>query len=258
MLLKKEGFPEEEELVLCTVLSVYHHSVFVKLDEYDKKGLIHISEVSPGRIRNIRDYVVEGKKVVCKVLRVDAEKGHIDLSLRRVNESQKRNKLSDIKLEQKAEKIVENFSKEIKKDGVKLYSEIMKAISKKYSSLNAFFQDVIEKKTSFSEFDIEKTMAGKLLKLVKQRIKPPEVEISGMLSLQSYEVDGVEIVKETLKKIEEAVKDKGSISYVGAGKYKIRVIAKEYKTAEKLLDSAKEKALKYIEEKKGTGEFVRD
>ena len=189
---------------------------------------------------------------------MDSEKGHIDLSLRRVNESQKRNKLSDIKLEQKAEKIVENFSKEIKKDGVKLYSEIMKAISKKYSSLNAFFQDVIEKKTSFSEFDIEKTMAGKLLKLVKQRIKPPEVEISGMLSLQSYEVDGVEIVKETLKKIEEAVKDKGSISYVGAGKYKIRVIAKEYKTAEKLLDSAKEKALKYIEEKKGTGEFVRD
>ena len=66
MLLKKEGFPEEEELVLCTVLSVYHHSVFVKLDEYDKKGLIHISEVSPGRIRNIRDYVVEGKKLYVK------------------------------------------------------------------------------------------------------------------------------------------------------------------------------------------------
>tara|TARA_Y100000310_G_scaffold315910_1_gene367038 strand:+ start:182 stop:958 length:777 start_codon:yes stop_codon:yes gene_type:complete len=258
MLLIKKGFPEEEELVLCTVLSVYHHSVFVKLDEYDKKGLIHISEVSPGRIRNIRDYVVEGKKVVCKVLRVDSEKGHIDLSLRRVNESQKRNKLSEIKLEQKAEKILENFSKEIKKDGIKLYSEIMGAISKKYSSLNAFFQDVIEKKTSFSEFDIEKTMAGKLLKVVKQRIKPPEVEISGVLSLQSYETNGVEIIKEALDKIETTIKNNGSISYIGAGKYKIKVVAKEYKTAEKLLESAKDKTLKYIKEKKGTGEFIRD
>src|SRR3989338_5359313 len=81
MLLKKEGFPEEDELVMCTVTQVQFHSVFVILDEYDKGGMIHISEVSPGRIRNIRDFVREGKKVVCKVLRVNKEKGHIDLSL---------------------------------------------------------------------------------------------------------------------------------------------------------------------------------
>ena len=84
MLLKKEGFPEEDELVMCTVTQVQFHSVFVTLDEYDKGGMIHISEVSPGRIRNIRDFVREGKKIVCKVLRVNEEKGHIDLSLRRV------------------------------------------------------------------------------------------------------------------------------------------------------------------------------
>ena len=93
MLLKKEGFPEEDELVICTVTSVHHSSVFTNLDEYGRTGLIHISEISPGRIRNIRDYVVEGKKVVCKVLRVDKEKGHIDLSLRRVKEMQKKNKV---------------------------------------------------------------------------------------------------------------------------------------------------------------------
>ena len=62
MLLKKQGFPEESELVLCTVTSVQYHSVFVDIDEYGKSGLIHISEVSPGRIRNIRDFVKEGKK----------------------------------------------------------------------------------------------------------------------------------------------------------------------------------------------------
>ena len=68
MLYKKQGYPEEEELVLCTVTNVQHHSVFVNIDEYNLSGMIHISEVSPGRIRNIRDYVKEGKVIVCKVL----------------------------------------------------------------------------------------------------------------------------------------------------------------------------------------------
>ena len=107
MLFKKQGFPEESELVLCTVTSVQYHSVIVDIEEYGRSGLIHISEVSPGRIRNIRDFVKEGKKVVCKVLRVKEEKGYIDLSLRRVNESEKRRKIESIKREQNAEKIVE-------------------------------------------------------------------------------------------------------------------------------------------------------
>src|SRR3989338_9154007 len=97
MLAKKSGFPEESELVQCTVTSVQSHSVFVMIDEYGINGMIHISEVAPGRIRNIRDFVMEGKTVICKVLRVNAERGHVDLSLRRVSESQKRNKIAAVK-----------------------------------------------------------------------------------------------------------------------------------------------------------------
>ena len=92
MLLNKKGFPEEGELVLCKVTKVSYSSVFANLEEYGKHGMIHISEVSPGRIRNLNDYVKLGKMVVCKILRVNQEKGHIDLSLRRVNENQKRRK----------------------------------------------------------------------------------------------------------------------------------------------------------------------
>ena len=116
MLFKKQGFPEENELVMCTVTKVQYHSVFVNLDEYEKGGMIHISEVSPGRIRNIRDFVKESKKVVCLVLRINKEKGHIDLSLRRVNEGQKRAKVDEIKKEQMAEKILEFVAKKLNKD----------------------------------------------------------------------------------------------------------------------------------------------
>ena len=57
MFYRRIDFPEEGELVICTVTKVQSHSVFVRLDEFDKGGMIHISEVSPGRIRNIRDFV---------------------------------------------------------------------------------------------------------------------------------------------------------------------------------------------------------
>jgi translation initiation factor 2 subunit 1 len=100
-MIKKTGFPEEGELLLCTVTKIFGHSVFVNIEEYGRSGMVHISEISPGRIRNLRDYVVEGKKIVCAVLRVNKEKGHVDLSLRRVNEGQRRKKLEQIKQEQK-------------------------------------------------------------------------------------------------------------------------------------------------------------
>ena len=68
MFYKKQGIPEENEIVICTVKKILPHGVFVSIDEYkDKEGLIHISEISPGRVRNIRDFVEEGKKIVCKI-----------------------------------------------------------------------------------------------------------------------------------------------------------------------------------------------
>ncbi len=99
---KKQGFPEENEIVLCTVKKILPHGIFVSLDEYkSQEGLIHISEISPGRVRNIRDFVKEGKRIVCKILRVNKEKNHIDLSLRRVNQAQRINKNTEHKQEQK-------------------------------------------------------------------------------------------------------------------------------------------------------------
>ena len=50
MLYRREGFPDEGEIVLCTVTKINPNSVFVNVDDYDKGGMVHISEISPGRI----------------------------------------------------------------------------------------------------------------------------------------------------------------------------------------------------------------
>ncbi|MBD3202940.1 S1 RNA-binding domain-containing protein [Candidatus Woesearchaeota archaeon] len=256
MFYRKDGYPEEGELVLCTVLSIKYHSVFVGINEYRKKGMIHISEVAPGRIRNIRDYVKQGKVVVCKVLRVDEKKGHVDLSLRRVNDSQRRNKVNQIKHEKKSESIVGYVaSQELKIEPEKLYNKIGPKIFKNYEFLFQCFEDVVEKDLKLTSLGIDKKTAEKLEEVIKLRIKPKEVAVEGELNLISYKGNGVEIIKESLK---QADKVKGTeIRYLGGGRYKIIVKAKDYKKAESRLEESTKQAIKIVTENNGQGKFIR-
>src|SRR3989344_1518902 len=257
MFLQKEGFPEEGELVLCTVTKIHFHSVFVRLDEYNKSGLIHISEVSPGRIRNMRDFVVEGKKVVCKVIRINKEKGYIDLSLRRVNANQQRKKISEIKLEQKAEKIVEQVAKKLNTRTEELYVQIMRAIKGRYAALYPFFEDISFGKASLKELKLDPKIASELETLIKQRIKEAEVNIGGHLKLSSFSPNGVEVIRAILQGALEKGKPSTDIRYEGGGLYKVRVPAKDYKSAETVLKNVTDFAIEAIKKGRGTGEFVR-
>jgi translation initiation factor 2 subunit 1 len=256
-LLKKKGFPDEDELVMCTVTKVQFHSVFCNLDEFNKGGMIHISEVSPGRIRNIRDFVKEGKKVVCKVLRITEEKGHIDLSLRRVTESQRRAKVDELKKEQKAEKTIEFVAKSNDLDFNKFFEDLSSKILKKYVSIYAFFQEVAANPKLVSDLGLEEKIAKSLEETIKLRIKEVQVEIEGKLKLTSFEPDGIEIVKEALKKAGEIGKDNMAIKYLGAGTYHIQITAKNYKDAEKILKDSTESAIELVSKDDGEGSFAR-
>jgi len=254
MLYKKQGFPEESELVLCAVTKVQYDSVFVNLNEYGKLGVIHISEISPGRIRNIRDFVKEGRVIICKVLRVNEERGHIDLSLRRVTEMQKREKANAIKQEQKAEKILEGIAKKLKKDVKKLYDEIFSHILKNYEYIYRCFEDIVENKITLEKLGINKKLADEITKAVKLKIKSKEVNIKGDLTIEIYAGNGIDIIKESLKKnLNEDV----DVGYVGAGTYRIAVTAKEYKEAETLLNNYVNATIEAIEDKDGKARFVR-
>lgn len=256
MLLKKTGFPEENEIVICTVSKVQFHSVFVNLDEYRKSGIIHISEISPGRIRNIRDYVKEGKVIVCKVLRVNKERGHIDLSLRRVNENQRRAKINALKQEQIAEKIIEFVAKQHKMEFRDLYMRIMDTLGEDYEAVYPFFEEVVEDNSLIKNLKLDKKMTDTLLELICQRIKPPEVVVEGSLSLVSYAPEGVEDIKKVMAEVKGSIDDI-DVRFLGGGKYHIEIKDSNYKDAEKKLKvavDASEKAMKKVD---GTISFHR-
>jgi translation initiation factor 2 subunit 1 len=238
MIRKKTGLPEESELVLCTVTKIYPHSVFVSIDDYEnKEGMIHISEISPGRIRNIHDYVTVGKKIVCKVLQINRERGHIDLSFRRVSESQKRDKADQIKRQAKAEKIVEFVADKLKTDKFKLYNDITSKVTGDYSCLHDVFEEFITDESAIKRMNLPKEVYDILSETIRQRIKPPEVNIEGEVKLRSYSYDGVGTIRKMLldgAKLNEKV----SIKYKGGGTYTLNVIHEDYKDAEKLMKQA--------------------
>ena len=256
MYLQKQGMPEESELVICTITKIHFNSVFATIDEYQKQGMIHISEISPGRIRNIRDFVKEGKVIVCKVLKIDIERGHIDLSLRRVNDSQRRNKVNAMKQEQLAEKIIEFVAKDFKANSKEIYLDMLKKIEDEYEYIYPAFVEIVEENIDISIFKLEKDFSDKLLEIIKQRIKPAQVEIKGSLMLESFLSDGIHKIKAALNEAEKT-SDQVDISYIGGGKYKLVVTAQTYKEAEEILKKAYSKAISEIEKVGGEGSFVR-
>jgi translation initiation factor 2 subunit 1 len=82
----EQKYPEVDELVMVQVRQIAEMGAYVKLLEYDNtEGMILLSELSRRRIRSVQKLIRVGRNEVVVVLRVDKEKGYIDLSKRRVS-----------------------------------------------------------------------------------------------------------------------------------------------------------------------------
>ena len=259
-MLARDGYPEKGDFVIGTVKKVLDFGAFVRLDEYkDREGLIHISEVASGWIKNIRDHVKEGQKVVCKVLNVDPRKGHIDLSLKDVNEHQKRSKIQEWKNEQKANKWLEMAGEELGLDDREI-EKIGKKLMKKFDTLYAAFEEAaVEGYGVITKEGFDEKIAKELEKIAKENVKLPYVKIDGYLELTSTASDGIEIIRNALLKGKNIKLDgiESDIHYVGSPRYRITVKAGDYKKAENALKKIATTVLKEIKSRGGKGEFFR-
>jgi len=230
----------EGDVVLCTVREIVKTTVFVQI-EGNGEGTIVTSEIAPGRIRNLRDYVSPGRKIVCKILRID--NGNINLSLRRVTSKEKkevmdmhekeRNSLSILRsvLKGKAEEVADKI-----KSGSRIYN---------------FLQNC---RTNAKELEryMKKEDAERVCKILQDK-KEKQVEVKKEFKLSSKKPNGIKIIKSSL----EFCKGDCDISYIAAGRYSIKFKAKDYKKAnfeifqalEKIEKSAKEKKADFYVEK---------
>lgn len=236
--------PENNELVLATIKKIMPYGAFCELTEYNKKdAFLHISEVAPRWIKNIHEFISEGQRVVVKVHRIDREKNQIDVSLKRVSEEEKKNKLTQVGFEKRANKLIEVAVKESKS---KLDAEEVKnRIEEEYGDLFTCLKECSEKgDEALKDIDLPKAVQSSLIEIAKKNIKKPIVTVGGTINLSCTGSDGLETIKKVLSVDEKNVQ----INYLGAPRYKISMTVPDYKSGEKklssLIESIEEKARK--------------
>jgi translation initiation factor 2 subunit 1 len=260
--LRRPEWPEVGDLVIATVVKITSYGAYVRLDEYDKEGLLHVSEVASRWVRNIRDYVREGQKVVLKVLRVQADKGQVDLSRRRVTKRDKKEKLLSWKKDRKAEGLLRTASEKLNISFEEAYEKAGALIEKAFGELHEGLEKTAKDGVDvLLKLGIDKDLAVTLEAIAKEKIQISLVNVKGILELRNPKPNGVLLIKETLQNVKEIGESEGAdvtVYLVSPPKYRIVVSAEDYKSAENALEKATKSALKTIAKSGGTGAFKRE
>lgn len=260
--MKYSGWPTEGELVVGQVEEIEDFGVFVDLEEYeDKRGLVHVSEVASGWIKNIRDHVNTDQTVVCKVLNVNEDTQQIDLSIKDVNEHQQSEKIQEWKNEQKADNWMERaFGEDIDDETFRrIANDLIEAHGTLY---DAFEQAAIHGDEVFDDTALSDDEVSAIVETARENVSVPYVTVTGYIDLRAANSTGVEDVRSALK----AAEGNGDVpeevdlevTYVGAPEYRIRVQAPNYKTAEAELEASVDRAQGTITASGGTAEFHRE
>lgn len=208
---------EAGDIVLCTVDRIVGTTVFVNI-EGNGEGSIVFSEIAPGRIRNIRDYVVPKKKIVCKVLRISGDR--VDLSLRRVTLKEQK----ELKNKYKQEKSFISILKNVLKDKAE---NVIGGISGR-GGIYGFLERIKNNPEELEEL-IGKPNSKKVFEIFKTQ-KQKKAVVKREVILKSMDSDGIEKIKDILGKINDV-----EIRYISAGRYSLKKENEDIKEADQKL-----------------------
>jgi len=233
-MVKRKGFPSIGEIVIVNVINITPYSALCKLEEYPgKEGMIHISEVSGKWVRDIKKFVKLNKTYVAKVVNVNEQKGHINLSLKRVSKIDKTRKMQDYKKEQKAEKILEKIAKKQKITLDKAYEKIGFELQEEFGDMFKAFDIASKTPEVLVQKGIPKSLVNVIHGVAKESIQRKKIKIKAELEVKFYTGDGVE---KTKKFLNDLINKYGvNIKYISAPKYSIEIKSDNPKLAQKEL-----------------------
>jgi translation initiation factor 2 subunit 1 len=251
-------FPEEGELVVATVTQIRDFGAFVTLDEYaNREAFIHLSEVATGWVKYIRDHIRERQKIVGRVLHIDTTKGQVDLSLKRINEHQRREKIQSWKNEQRAQRLLAIVAKALKTEVEGTYASFAEKLVEDHGSLFHAFEVASAEPKKFAAQYGKASWVSVFVKIAGENLTPPQVTIRGTLEISSPAPEGVDDVRIALRAAEEVDPESVTVQYVGAPRYRVQVTGTQYKQVEEVLKKATEAALTKISKVGGHGSFAR-
>ena len=71
------------DIIQGQVTGIENYGIFINVDD-NYNGLIHISEISEGFVKDIKDYVKMGETIYCRVLEIE-DNNNLKLSIKNIN-----------------------------------------------------------------------------------------------------------------------------------------------------------------------------
>jgi translation initiation factor 2 alpha subunit (eIF-2alpha) len=207
---------EEGDLTLCTVEKVTNTITFVRLPN-GEQGTIVSSEIAPGRIKLMRQYVVPNKKIVCKILGISGN--NINLSLRRVNSKEKKEVMQSFK---QTQAISVAFKQILGEEEEKIKEKILED----FKDLPEFVEAAKKDESLISKY-LPKNKEDAIKKVIDKKKKSQELKQN--IKIKCLEDDGVQ----KIKKIFDLKDDKITVSYISAGNLKLKLTVEDFKEGKK-------------------------
>jgi len=241
----KKELPEEGELVICVVRKIFDYGAICELLEYNNaQAFLPIREVASGWVKNIHEFLHEGERIVCKVYHVNKEMKSVDVTLKRVTQIEKREKLQQYNAEKRAEKFLEAIAKGLNISEEKL-KETKEKILKSYSSLYELFYDAYNKTKKFESLDIPEEIKKEIEEKASEVIEEKRYKLIYKIKLQSFDTKkGIEKLNQAIQILKKSGFD---VTYISAPLYQINLTTREPQKVEKEILKVVEKLKKQID-----------
>uniref|UniRef100_A0A0K0CUS4 Eukaryotic translation initiation factor 2 subunit 1 n=1 Tax=Angiostrongylus cantonensis TaxID=6313 RepID=A0A0K0CUS4_ANGCA len=201
-------FPDVEETVVVNVRQIADMGAYVSLSEYNgKEGMILLSELSRRRIRSVNKLIRVGRSECVVVIRVDKDKGYIDLSKRRVILRHVAEQLGydkDEQLEQKcscfyvASDLSDILYHVIFKDLYMRTAWYFDRREKKKAAAYDVFKRAISDPHVLDECDISPEVREALLEDIRKKLTPQAVKIRADIEVSCFSYEGIDAIKTAL------------------------------------------------------------
>jgi len=185
---------------MVKVKAIQDMGAYVSLLEYNHiEGMILLSELSRRRIRSINKLIRIGKDEIVMVLRVDKEKGYIDLSKRRVSPEdvakcdERYNKAKAV--HSVLRQVAENHKMRLED----LYNKLGWPLYKKYGhAYEAFKKGIIEPDEVFGEFNMSEEEIKSLMHQIRKRLTPQPIKVRADIEVTCFKYEGIDAIKRAL------------------------------------------------------------
>jgi translation initiation factor 2 subunit 1 len=194
-------YPEPEEVVMCNVTEIGEMGAYVTLLEYDNvEGMILLSELSRRRIRSINKLVRVNRTEVVMVIRVDKEKGYIDLSKRRVDPEDVAKCEERYNKAKAVHSVLRHVADMEGKSLETLYQIIGWPMYRKYGHAYDAFKLALNESDDdiFEGLEVDDATKTAVVSYVKRRLAPQPVKIRADIEVTCFTYEGIDAIKEAL------------------------------------------------------------